>query len=600
MSSPSPIFFKSNVDWRELHGLDLSLIPVRIGEKIPAIRWKRYQTQCANLDEISEWEREGHNAGIVTGAISGIVVLDLDSEAALSEAASRGLPETLIVITARGRHFYFQHPGFPVSNKVKIFPGADLRGDGGFVVAAGSVHETGARYVWFTEPAWTKIAPAPEWLIEKLRIRPEIQPQSPASMSATPYGQSALVRELTILRNTQEGSRNDQLNRSAHALAQLAAGGQVHAAETKRALHHAAHSIGLEADEIEQTLESGWRTGALTPRAPKQANGKPPPHANIFSARALSEMSFAPLRWAIPGLLPEGLAIIAGRPKFGKSFLSLQMAIAVATGEGKAFGVPEIEAGDVLVCALEDSARRLKDRLARMYPFGDVPERLHFATAWPRIGEGCIEGLDAWCDEHPEARLIVLDTWRAIKPASSGRGSAYDDDATAAAPLLEFAKRRPGLANLVVHHVRKMEADDIFDTISGTHGLTGIFDTLMVLARHGTGAKLAAQGRDLDGYEKALERDRRTGGWIVNGEVVPLAKTGERQEVLDVLAKAAGPLTLSEIADAVGKKSDAARHLLKPLVEEGFISQPRHGQYSLVPSQVIQDAQFDDGEAHPF
>ena len=588
-----------NIDWRTLYDLGFSLIPVRAGEKIPATQWARFQTRRATLEEISEWQRAGHNAGIVTGEISGIIVLDLDSEVALSEAARRGLPETLTVSTARGRHLYFQHPGFPVRNKVKIFPGADLRGDGGIVVAAGSVHETGAHYAWATEPAWTEIAPAPEWLVEELRNRPETYQQSPAPMSATPYGRSALDRELTILRNSQEGSRNDQLNRSAHALGQLAAGGQIDAAETKSALHHAALSIGLEADEIERTLESGWRTGSLAPRIPKQTNAGPSPHANIFSARALSEMTFAPLRWAIPGLLPEGLALLAGRPKFGKSFLSLQMAVAVATGEGRAFGVPEIEAGDVLVCALEDSRRRLKERLARMYPFGGAPERLHFATAWPRIGQGCIGALDAWCDEHPQARLIILDTWRAIKPPGSPRGSAYDEDANAAAPLLEFGKRRPGLANLVVHHVRKTDADDVFDTISGSHGLTGIFDTLMVLARHGAGAKLVAQGRDLDGYEKALERDRRTGGWIVNGEVIPLAKTGERQELLDLLAKAEGALSLSEIAEMVGKKPDAVRHLLKPLVEEGSVTQPGHGRYALVPSQFPQDAQFGE-EEHSF
>jgi hypothetical protein len=118
---------------------------------------------------------------------------------------------------------------------------------------------------------------------------------------------------------------------------------------------------------------------------------------------------------------------------------------------------------------------------------------------------------------------------------------------------LEFVRRRPGLAIVVVHHVRKAEAVDVFDTISGTYCLTGVFDTLMVRTRRDEGAKLAAQGRDLDGYEKALERDSRTGGWIVKREVVPLAKTGERQELLNLLAKAEGPLVLAEIAEAVGK-----------------------------------------------
>lgn len=584
-----------HVDWRELYDLGFSLIPVRTGQKMPAIQWTGYQVQRATLDEIANWQRAGYNAGIVTGEISGIVVLDCDTPEAIAQAKELGTPDrTVSVRTAKGRHFYFRHPGFPVSNRAGLLPGIDIRGDGGFVVAPGSVHETGVPYEWLNHPAWNEIELPPGWLLDMLRGRLENEAQSAASMlTTTAYGQSALDKELTILRNAQEGNRNDQLNRSAYVLSQLAAGGQIDTEKVKRALRHAALSIGLEADEIERTLESGWRTGFLAPRSPKQVTGAASPHANIFSARALSQMAFAPLRWAIPGLLLEGLTIIAGRPKFGKSFLSLQMAVAVASGKGRAFGVPEIEAGHVLVCALEDSPRRLKERLARMHPFGDAPERLHFATAWPRIGRGCIEELDAWCNDHRETRLIILDTWRAIKPPGTGRGSAYDEDATAAAPLLEFVKRRPGLAVVVIHHVRKSDADDVFDTISGTHGLTGIFDTLMVLARHGEGAKLAAQGRDLDGYEKALERDRRTGGWIVKGEVVPLAKTGERQQLLDLLVKAKGPLSLSEIAEAVGKKSDAARHLLKPLVEEGSVCQPGHGRYAIIPSQFPQDAQFD-------
>lgn len=311
-----------------------------------------------------------------------------------------------------------------------------------------------------------------------------------------------------------------------------------------------------------------------------------PPRCKFGTIRAdiLAGMEFEPVKWAIPRLVPEGLTIFAGKPKLGKSFMCLQMSEAVGAGEGKLFGVEDIEIGDVLYCALEDSQRRLHSRLHKMHPWGgNVSDRIHFATEWPRIGDGCIEALDDWCDEHPNARLIILDTWRAIKPLANVRGSsAYDEDATAAAPLLEFTKRRPGLAVIVVHHVRKMDADDIFDTISGTHGLTGIFDTLMVLARHGEGVKLAAQGRDLEGYEKALDRDKLTGGWMVKGDAREIAKTNERQELLDALADADGEsLTLAAIASAVGKRKDTTRYLLKKLIEEGRVAQPHYGKYAL-------------------
>jgi len=587
------------VDWRELYDLGFSLIPIRFGSKMPAIQWAGFQTLRASWDEISVWARAGHNAGIVTGQLSGVIVLDLDSGDAIEEAERRGLPATLSVKTARGRHVYFRWPGFKVRNKVKIFDGADVRADGGYVVAAGSRHETGAEYRWETYPAWNEIADAPEWLLILLRGQDDAEAAQrlPIAAANSAYGQRALDQELTILRNASAGGRNHQLNRSAYALAQLAAGGHLDAAVAQSTLADAAIIIGLEPHEIERTIESGWQAGLREPRGPRkiEATGRP----TIISARALSQMAFAELQWALPGILPEGLAILAGRPKFGKSFLGLQMAIAIATGEGKNFGVAELQAGDVLVCALEDSERRLRDRLRRLYPFGHAPERLQFATAWPRTDQAGIEELEKWCDEHNSARLIILDTWRAIKPLSNGRASSYDEDANAAAPLLEFAKRHPGLAVLVVHHVRKTEADDVFDTISGTHGLTGIFDTLMVLGRHGDGAKLAAQGRDLDGYEKALERDQRTGGWIVKGDTVPLAKTGERQELLDLLAAADGPLSLAEIAGSVSKQTGTTRHLLKFLIADGAIYQPGHGQYALAPSQFPQGAQFNEDE-HPF
>lgn len=576
------------VAWRELYDFGFSLIPVRVGEKIPAIQWARFQTERATIDQISGWHRDGHNAGIVTGAISGILVVDCDTVEAVNQVNALGTRDTVSATTARGCHFYFEHPGFIVPNKISLLPGMDIRGDGGFVVAPGSVHPSGSVYRWLNHPAWNEIAPLPEWLFAKLCNRPKrpVFGKGAIVTAATAHGQKAAEQELLILRNAAEGGRNDQLNRSTFVLAQLAAEGQIDAYEAQMALRDAAHAIGLGVDETDRTLESAWRAGLAEPRGLKKTQAAQ--GLSVINARALLEMDYPDLQWAIPGVLPEGLAILAGRPKFGKSFLALQMANAVATGEGRSLGVAELQAGDVLVCALEDSERRLRDRLRLMYPFGNAPERLYFATASPRMDQVGIAELERWCDDHPKARLIILDTWRAIKPQSNGRASAYDEDANAAAPLLEFAKSRPGLAIVVVHHVRKAESEDIFDTISGTHGLTGIFDTLMVLGRHGEGAKLAAQGRDLDGYEKALERDRRTGGWTLKGDTIPLAKTGERQDLLSALAAAQKPLALADLAKAVLKKPDTTRHLLKGLIDEGLVTQPRHGKYSLQSAQYAQ------------
>jgi hypothetical protein len=301
-----------------------------------------------------------------------------------------------------------------------------------------------------------------------------------------------------------------------------------------------------------------------------------------LSAEALGQQHFPPMSWVVPGILPEGLAILAGKPKFGKSFLALDLAIAIATG-GMALRHIQCEAGDVLYLALEDGRRRIRDRLKLLVPFGeDMPSHLFFETAAMRLRSGLERQIDDWLDLHPGARCVIIDTYARVKPEGSGRGSAYDDDAASLAPLHELALGRPGLSVVVIHHTRKLESDDAFETISGTHGLTGIADSLLVLGSHGTGAKLAGQGRDMEGFEKALTRDEFSGGWRLEGDARALAKTGERQALLDVLTEADGEvLTTSRIAKAAGVSESSASHRLKALVAEGLASKPNYGKWTL-------------------
>jgi DNA-binding transcriptional ArsR family regulator len=299
-----------------------------------------------------------------------------------------------------------------------------------------------------------------------------------------------------------------------------------------------------------------------------------------FTAADLERMTFPPLRYAVPGLLPEGLALLAGRPKFGKSFLCLDLAIAVATG-GLAFGQLQCDAGDVLFLALEDSRRRLKSRLAAMLPGGGFPPRLMIETEAPRLDAGLVERLTKWIARQSSPRLIVIDTLRCVRPPGNGRGG-YDEDAEALAPLLELARSTPGLCILVVHHTRKADADDTFDTISGTFGLTGVADTLLVFGKHGEGAKLAVQGRDIDAVEKAFRRDPMTGGWLFAGDARDIAKTGERQAIVDELNEASGgPLTTAQIARALGKKPDTVSHLLRRLADDGQVARVSYGKWKL-------------------
>ncbi len=156
-------------------GLGWSVIPVRERAKRPAVAWKAYQSECVSEKTLRAWFRRSpdFNVAIVTGALSGLVVLDVDPRHGGKESL-RGLerqhgrlPKTVESTTGSGgRHVYFAHPGGEVRNRTNIEPGIDLRGDGGCIVAPPSMHPSGKRYRWKKgcSPWEAKLAPLPHWL----------------------------------------------------------------------------------------------------------------------------------------------------------------------------------------------------------------------------------------------------------------------------------------------------------------------------------------------------------------------------------------------------------------------------------------------------
>jgi hypothetical protein len=166
-----------------------SVIPIEPRGKRPLVPWQEYQSRPARADELEAWfgDRRGahgdrksgeHNVGIVTGAVSGLVVLDVDAahggDASLAELELEHgpLPATIEAKSGGGgRHLYFAHPGGEVHNRAGIAPGIDLRGDGGCIVAPPSIHPSGKRYVWRPGrgPDDARLAPLPAWLLALLQ-----------------------------------------------------------------------------------------------------------------------------------------------------------------------------------------------------------------------------------------------------------------------------------------------------------------------------------------------------------------------------------------------------------------------------------------------
>ncbi len=304
------------------------------------------------------------------------------------------------------------------------------------------------------------------------------------------------------------------------------------------------------------------------------------PELETISADKLAAMELPPVKYIVQGYIAEGLTVLAGRPKAGKSWMALGIAIAVASPAGRAFGSIPVEQGDVLYLALEDNKRRLKRRLNQMLPSGSVPARLDITMACPRLDRGGIEMIKTWVERHPGARLIVIDVFKKIRPEARVTDSLYDGDYRAIEPLKQLADER-GIAILVLHHTRKMPADDPFDTVSGSTGLTGAADTVLVLARDPQGGTtLYGRGRDIEEIETAVKFDHLDGSWTILGGASEIRLSDGRSEILRTLRGAGEPMSPRDIADVTGQSYDAVRKLLTRMWKSGEVQKEKRGRYS--------------------
>ncbi len=304
--------------------------------------------------------------------------------------------------------------------------------------------------------------------------------------------------------------------------------------------------------------------------------------ANIMSAGKLLEKVFPEPKYAVEGILPEGLTVFVGKPKLGKTWCVLGIAIAVASG-GRAIGKIPVEEGDVLCLGLEDGARRLQNRLKMLLNGGHCPQRLDIATNWRRLDEGGLDDIEGWLQEHPEARLVIVDTLKRVRPPEQRGGRLYDDDYNTIAPLGDLAKEY-GVAVVVVHHTRKLESEDPLELVSGSNGITGAADGVLVLkraTRGGTDAELYATGRDFEDKALALTWDKATCQWIIVGDADEHRLSQERQEIIDLLRNVGIAMMPKEIAEALNRKDGSVRKMLFDMTRDGQVKNDGSGRYSL-------------------
>jgi AAA domain len=333
------------------------------------------------------------------------------------------------------------------------------------------------------------------------------------------------------------------------------------------AVHKAKANGGAHRDPDDHTppQQSAWKIGS-------------------FSAKELQSMAFPALSWIVPNIIPaEGVTLLCSKPKFGKSLLTYDLCIACTTGRYTLGNIKPAQ-GSALYLALEDSKRRLQRRMTKLLPtFGATwPERLTLKTEWRRLHEGGLEDIRAW---HADTKktggkpiLVVVDVLAKVRK-SVGNRPLYEADYAALADLTNLANEL-GLAIVVVHHTRKMAADDLMETVSGSYGVSGAVDTILVMANRPNGAVLDIRGRDVESAELAIEFDKQTCRWRLLGDAAEVHVSSQRAKIIAALKEAGLAMRIPALMEEIGMKRNPLEVLLGRMAKEGKIQRIGKGLYA--------------------
>ena len=587
------------------------------------------------------------NIGIATGKASGgLVVLDPNGAEGMAELIAltekhRTLPETLTSQTGNGLHILFQGDGIKSSASGKLH----VRGENGYIVAPPSKHVNGRLYGWIK---FGPIAPLPAWLkgwMQGVAAR-TANPESASSVFGENVPEYLLKLPRQNVETVQEVLRNLSGSRSANEEARIRSALRSIPADNYETWYKIGMILqwlqwirsdgsdsGLEIwDEWSETClgkypgrsgiedkrasfsrtnrgelglgslfqlaqESGWsETPDLhdVPSVSAVATKEPLTDSStkttltwgssIVSAAELRTMTFEPVRYVLPGFIVEGVTLLVGRPKVGKSWWVLDLCLGCAAGLITLGKLKAME-GDVLYLALEDGKRRLQKRLDKLLPIfgGEWPERLKLVPmgGWRRADQGGLQDIEEWCKSVSKPILIVVDTLARFRKPQNNKTPLYGSDYEAIAGLQQIATQFQ-VAIVVLHHDRKSDAEDAFDTVSGTLGLTGAADTILIIKRGANGVVLHARGRDIEESETAMQFDKQTCRWTILGAAADVLQSNERAKIIAALTSAGQALTIKEImADAETSNRNATDILLGKMVREGQIVRVGRSRYDL-------------------
>jgi len=213
------------------------------------------------------------------------------------------------------------------------------------------------------------------------------------------------------------------------------------------------------------------------------------------------------------------------------------------------------------------------------------PARLTIKTEWRRLHEGGLTDIRAWHDETKRAGgkpiMVVVDVLAKVRKPTGNR-QLYEADYEALAGLTALANEL-GICVLVVSHVRKMAADDLMETVSGSFGMTGAVDTILVMANRPSGAVLDIRGRDVESAEFAIQFSKTTCRWTVLGPAAEVHVSEQRGKIIAALKEAGEPMTVDALKAATGMSGNALGLLLSRMAKAGDIKRVAKGAYADTP-----------------
>ena len=234
-----------------------------------------------------------------------------------------------------------------------------------------------------------------------------------------------------------------------------------------------------------------------------------PNNLTVIDGETLMDTRLPPRSFCIQTLLPEGISMLGGAPKIGKSWMVLDIGVRVA--KGQPIWNLSTQKGTVLYLALEDTLARLQERLCKLTD--EAPPNLFFAIASGTLADDLCAQIESFIAEHQGTALVIIDTFQLVR--GNMTDTSYANDYEEVRKLKALADKH-GISLLLVHHLRKQGDRDPLNKLSGTTGISGAMDAVFILdvsKRHARGATLFCTGRDIESREMELTLSRDTCAW---------------------------------------------------------------------------------------